>query len=128
MKNFLEEFKAFAMRGNVMDLAVAVVIGAAFGKITTSLVNNIIMPLFGAVLGGVDFTDKAIAIGDASITYGVFIQSIIEFVIIAFAIFVVIKLLSRLQKKEEEKPPEEKTIEPTEEIVLLREIRDALRK
>ena len=128
MKNFLNEFKAFAMRGNVIDLAVAVVIGAAFGKITTSLVNNIIMPLFGVVLGGVDFTDKAVTVGEANITYGVFLQSILEFVIIAFAIFMVIKVLSRLQKKEEEKLKEEKPIGPSEEIVLLREIRDSLKK
>jgi len=128
MKKFLGEFKAFAMRGNVIDLAVAVIIGAAFGKITTSLVNNIIMPLFGAVLGGVDYTDKSVEIGEAVITYGVFIQSIIEFIIIAFAIFLVVKLLTRLQKKEEEKPKEEKPKAPSEEVLLLREIRDSLRK
>ena len=128
MKKFLEEFKAFAMRGNVIDLAVAVVIGAAFGKITTSLVNNIIMPLFGVMLGGVDFTDKAVTVGDANVTYGVFLQSILEFIIIAFAIFMVIKVLSRLHKKEEEKPEEEKPAEPSEEIKLLREIRDSLRR
>lgn len=126
MKNFLGEFKAFAMRGNVIDLAVAVIIGAAFGKITTSLVNNIIMPLFGAALGGVDYTDKSVQIGEAVITYGVFIQSIIEFIIIAFAIFLVIKVLSRLQKKEE--PVKEEPKPTPEDIVLLREIRDALRK
>jgi len=128
MKKFLAEFKAFAMRGNVIDLAVAVVIGAAFGKITTSLVNNIIMPLFGVVLGGVDFTDKSVTVGDAVVTYGVFIQSIIEFVIIAFAIFLVIKVLARLQKKEEEKPKDETPKAPSEEVVLLREIRDSLKR
>ncbi len=128
MKKFLEEFKAFAMRGNVIDLAVAVIIGAAFGKITTSLVNNIVMPLFGVVLGGVDFTNKSITVGDAVVTYGVFIQSIIEFIIIAFAIFIVIKILSRLQKKQEEAPKDEKPKTPSEEIVLLREIRDSLKK
>jgi len=128
MKKFLVEFKAFAMRGNVIDLAVAVVIGAAFGKITTSLVNNIIMPLFGVVLGGVDFTDKSVSVGEAVVTYGVFIQSIIEFVIIAFAIFLVIKVLARLQKKEEEKPKEEMPKSPSEEVLLLREIRDSLRR
>lgn len=128
MKDFLNEFKAFAMRGNVIDLAVAVVIGAAFGKITTSLVNNVIMPLFGMVLGGVDFTDKVLTVGEATVTYGVFIQSIIEFVIIAFAIFMLIKVLSRLQKKEDEKPKEEKVVQPSEEVLLLREIRDSLKK
>ena len=128
MKNFIEEFKAFAMKGNVIDLAVAVIIGAAFGKITTSLVNNIIMPLFVALMGGVDFTDKSVTVGDVVVTYGVFIQSIIEFVIIAFAIFVVIKALTKLQKKEEAKPAEEKVVAPSEEVVLLREIRDNLRR
>lgn len=128
MKSFIEEFKAFAMKGNVMDLAVAVVIGAAFGKITTSLVNNIIMPLFGVILGGVDFTDKSITIGEAEVTYGIFVQSIIEFIIIAFAIFVLIKVLTRLQKKEEERPEEEKVVEPSEEVKLLREIRDSVRR
>ncbi len=128
MKKFLEEFKAFAMKGNVLDLAVAVVIGAAFGKITTSLVNNIIMPTFGIVLGGIDFTDKSLMVGSAEITYGVFIQSIIEFLVIAFAVFMMVKLLTRLQKKEAEKPQEEKPKEPSEEVVLLREIRDNLRR
>ncbi len=126
MKKFIEEFKAFALRGNVIDLAVAVVIGGAFGKITTSLVNNIIMPLFGVVLGGVDFTGKSLMVGEVEVTYGVFIQSIIEFVIIAFAIFVAIKAMSALQKKEEEKPATEKVVEPSEEVKLLREIRDSL--
>ena len=128
MKKFIEEFKAFAMRGNVIDLAVAVIIGGAFGKITTSLVNNIVMPIFGVVLGGVDFTDKSFAFGDAVVTYGVFIQSIIEFVIIALAVFLVIKLLSKLHSKEEEKPKEEKPKEISEEVILLREIRDSLKR
>lgn len=127
MKNFITEFKAFAMRGNVIDLAVAVIIGAAFGKITTSLVNNIIMPIFGALLGGVDFTDKSFTVGEAIVTYGVFIQSIIEFIIIAFAIFVMVKVLTRLHKKEEEKKPAAPK-EPSEEVLLLREIRDSLKQ
>ena len=128
MKKFLEEFKAFAMRGNVIDLAVAVVIGTAFGRITTSLVNNIVMPLFGGLMGGIDFSDKSVMVRDAEVTYGVFLQSIVEFIIIAFAIFIVIKAMSRLQKKEEEKPKEEKPKEPTEEVKLLREIRDCLQR
>jgi large conductance mechanosensitive channel len=128
MKNFIQEFKAFALKGNVIDLAVAVVIGGAFGKITTSLVNNIIMPLFGVVLGGIDFTGKSVMVGEAEITYGVFIQSVIEFVIIAFAIFVAIKAMTALQKKEEAKPEAEKVKEPSEEVKLLREIRDCLQK
>ncbi len=128
MKKFIQEFKAFALKGNVIDLAVAVVIGTAFGKITTSLVNNIIMPLFGVVLGGVDFTDKTLAVKDAQIAYGVFVQSVIQFVIIAFSIFIVIKLMTSLQKKEAAKPEAEKVKEPSEEVKLLREIRDSLQK
>ncbi len=128
MKKFLEEFKAFAMKGNVIDLAVAVVIGTAFGKITTSLVNNIIMPFFGVVMGGIDFSNKSVVIRGVDITYGVFVQSIIEFLIIAFAIFVLIKLLSHLQRKEEEEVKVEKPKAPSEDILLLREIRDSLQK
>jgi len=129
MKKFLEEFKAFAIKGNVIDLAVAVVIGAAFGRITTSLVNNIVMPLFGGLLGGIDFTDQSIMVREAEVTYGVFIQSIIEFIVIAFAVFVAIKVMSRLQKKAAEEEKEEKAApQPTEDVVLLREIRDSLKK
>lgn len=131
MKKFLDEFKAFAMKGNVIDLAVAVVIGAAFGRITTSLVNNIVMPLFGGLLGGIDFTNESFMVGEAEVTYGVFIQSIIEFVIIALAIFLAIKLIARLQRKEEAAAEEEKETtppKPSEEVVLLQEIRDSLRQ
>ena len=127
MKGFLNEFKAFAMRGNVIDLAVAVVIGAAFGKIVSSLVENIITPLIGILIGGVSFTDLAYTVGEAEITYGVFLQNIFDFIIIAFAIFLAIKALSKLQKKEEEKE-EEKPKEPSEEVKLLTEIRDAIKK
>lgn len=131
MRKFLGEFKAFAMRGNVIDLAVAVVIGTAFGRITTSLVNNIIMPLFGGLMGGIDFSNKSVSVRDAEVTYGVFIQSIIEFIIIALAIFIVIKIMAKLhakEEKEEEKPNEEKPKEPSEEVKLLQEIRDSLQK
>lgn len=127
MKNFVKEFKAFAMRGNVVDLAVAVVIGAAFGKIVTSLVENIVTPLIGVLLGGVDFSGLSFQIGESAIKYGVFLQSIFDFMVIAFAIFMVIKALSRLKNKEEivvDEPP--KPI--PEDIVLLREIRDELRR
>ncbi len=126
MKNLAAEFKAFAMRGNVVDLAVAVVIGAAFGKIVSSLVENIVTPLIGVLIGGVDFTTLSVKVGDATVAYGVFLQSIFDFVIIAFAIFMVVKALSNLQKKEEAAPA---APAPTpEDIVLLREIRDSLRK
>jgi len=129
MRNFLNEFKAFAMKGNVIDLAVAVVIGGAFGKITTSLVNNIVMPTFGFIMGGIDFSDKSFKPEDSEvvIAYGLFIQSIIEFLIIAFSIFIVIKAFKKLQHKEEVKK-EEKPKVPSEEVLLLREIRDCLKK
>lgn len=126
MKSFLNEFKAFAMRGNVVDLAVAVVIGAAFGKIVSSLVENIVTPLIGVLLGGVDFTSLSFEVKSVVVKYGVFLQSIFDFIIIAFAIFIALKALSKLQKKEEEKPKEPA---PTpEEVLLLREIRDSLRR
>lgn len=128
MKGFITEFKAFAMKGNVIDLAVAVVIGAAFGKIVSSLVANIITPIIGLLMGGIDFSGLAYTIGDAEVTYGVFIQAIIDFTIVALVIFIVIKGINSLQKKEAAKPAEEKVAEPSEEVQLLREIRDSLSK
>jgi large conductance mechanosensitive channel len=125
MLAFIREFKAFAVRGNVIDLAVAVVIGGAFGKIVTSLVDNIVTPFIGVILGGVDFTQFAFTVGAATITYGKFIQSIVDFALIAFVIFLAIKGISILKTKEEENPTPQ---EPSEEIILLREIRDSLRK
>lgn len=127
MKGFIKEFKAFAMKGNVIDLAVAVVIGAAFGKIVSSLVANIITPIIGLLMGGVDLSGLAYTIGDAEVTYGVFVQSIIDFTIVALVIFVVVKAINSFQKKEEAKPEAEKVVEPTEEVKLLREIRDNLK-
>ena len=128
MKNFIEEFKAFAIRGNVVDLAVAVVIGTAFGKIVTSLVENIIMPSIGLLLGGANFTTWSLHLGgEVVIKYGMFIQSIFDFTIIALAIFVAIKLMTKLQLREEEKKAE-KPKEVSEEVLLLREIRDSLKK
>ena len=124
MKAFIKEFKAFAVKGNVIDLAVAVIIGAAFGKIITSLVSDIIMPVVGVLLGGVDFSGLYINVGNATVTYGIFIQSIVDFLIIAFIIFLAIRAVSNLQKKEEK---EKKPAEPSEEVKLLREIRDVLR-
>lgn len=120
---FLTEFKAFAMRGNVIDLAVAVVIGAAFGKIISSLVDGIIMPLIGLLLGGINISTKTITLGHAVVKWGLFLQAVIDFTLIAFSIFLVIKFLSSLQKKKEAEPPK-----PTEEIILLTEIRDLLKK
>lgn len=115
------------MRGNVIDLAVAVIIGGAFGKITTSLVNNIVMPIFGVVFGGINFTDKSFSFGKAVVTYGVFIQSIIEFSIIALVIFMVVKVLAKLHKKENQASKGKSVVTPSEEVLLLREIRDNLR-
>ena len=120
--SFWQDFKAFAMRGNVIDLAVAVVIGAAFGKIVSSLVDGIVMPLIGLLLGGVNIADKNLTIGHAVIKWGLFLQSIVDFTIIAFSIFLVIKLLSRFQKKQEEKAKELSLQES-----LLTEIRDLLK-
>ncbi len=124
MKGFVEEFKAFAMRGNVVDLAVAVVIGAAFGKIVSSLVENIFMPVIGILVGGVDFTGWALTVGNVNITYGAFIQSVFDFVIVAFVIFMVVKAMAKVQKKAEEAPAAK---EPSAEVKLLTEIRDSLR-
>ncbi len=119
--SFLKEFKAFAMRGNVMDLAIAVIIGAAFGKIISALVDGVIMPLIGLLLGGIDVSGKTFTIAHTVVKWGAFLQSIIDFTIIAFCIFVAIKLLNRLQKKEE-------TVAPTPpDIELLTEIRDILK-
>ncbi len=129
----IEEFKAFAMKGNVLDLAVAVVIGAAFGKIVSSLVTDIITPLIGLLMGGINFSGLSYTLGDAVVTYGVFVQSVIDFVIVAFTIFMVVKGINKAQKavvakKAEEEAKEEKLKEPSEEVVLLREIRDSLRR
>ena len=133
MKKLLEEFKAFVMRGNVLDLAVGVIIGGAFGKIVTSLVNDIFMPIIGMIIGNVDFSSLEIKLGEsvegaeqAAIRYGMFIQEIVNFLIIALCIFMVIKVINKLQKKKEEAPAPDP--EPTKEEVLLTEIRDALNK
>ena len=132
MKLF-DEFKAFVMRGNVVDLAVGVIIGAAFGKIVTSLVNDIFMPIIGVLIGNMDFSDLQIKLGtpvegveQAAIRYGAFIQEIVNFLIIALCVFVAIKVINKLQKKKEEAPAPNP--EPTKEEVLLTEIRDALNK
>ncbi|HDR7793472.1 TPA: large-conductance mechanosensitive channel protein MscL [Bacillus luti] len=121
------EFKKFAFKGNVIDLAVGVVIGAAFGKIVSSLVKDIITPLLGMILGGVDFTDLKITFGKSSIMYGNFIQTIFDFLIIAAAIFMFVKVFNKLTSKREEEK-EEKIPEPTKEETLLGEIRDLLKQ
>ncbi|MFC5590099.1 large conductance mechanosensitive channel protein MscL [Sporosarcina soli] len=121
-----KEFKKFALKGNVVDLAVAVVIGAAFGKIVSSLVDNIIMPLVGLLLGGYDFSKLSIKVMDAEIKYGVFIQNVVDFLIIAFTIFMAIRLLTKFKKKEEAVEEVVPEIDTKEE--LLREIRDLLKE
>ena len=138
--SFIQEFKDFAMRGNVVDLAVGVVIGGAFGKIVDSLVKDIIMPMVGAMMGGVDFKQLYINLGSTAydtmelaekagaplIKYGMFINSMVDFLIIAFAIFVAVKAINSLKRKEDTAPA---APAPTpEDVVLLREIRDTLKK
>ena len=126
----LKEFKDFAMRGNVVDMAVGIIIGAAFGKIISSLVSDVIMPPIGMLMGSVSFSELAIALGEgegaATLNYGVFIDTIINFVIVAFAIFMLIKGMNSMKKKEEEKPAEPP--KPSAEETLLTEIRDLLAK
>jgi large conductance mechanosensitive channel len=129
----LQEFKAFAMRGNVVDMAVGIIIGGAFGKIVSSFVADVIMPPIGLLLGGVDFSDLAITLKAAEegqpavmLKYGMFVNTVIDFLIIAFAIFIVIKGMNTLKKKEEEKPAAPP--EPPADVKLLTEIRDLLKK
>ena len=121
--SMLKEFKSFAMRGNVMDLAVGVIIGGAFGKIVASLVGDIIMPTLGIILGRVDFSGLALHIGEATISYGKFLQAVVDFLIVAFSIFLVIQQIQRFKKKHPEAPAAE-----PKEIALLTEIRDLLKK
>ncbi len=134
----ISEFKEFAMRGNVIDLAVGVVIGGAFGKIVTSLVDKVIMPPIGMLVGNVDFSSLAWTLAPAKIGadgkeipavvlgYGDFINTLIQFIIVAFAIFMLVKVVNKLSRKKEEAPAA--TPEPSEEVLLLREIRDSLNK
>lgn len=132
MKKFMEEFKAFALKGNVVDMAVGVIIGGAFGKIVTSLVNDVIMPLIGVIIGGLNFSELAWTIGESSIKYGAFIQAVVDFLIIALCIFFAVKFINKLShiRKVEEEKAEEVAEEPKkpDDIVLLEEIRDLLKK
>lgn len=132
--SMLKEFKEFAMRGNVMDMAIGIIIGTAFGKIISSFVSDVLMPPIGLLLGGIDFSNLAIVLKESVnentpavlLKYGLFINTIIDFLIIAFAIFLVIKSLNAMKKKEEEAPSEPP--KPSEEVELLRQIRDSLKK
>ncbi len=128
-----KEFKDFALKGNVVDMAVGIIIGAAFGKIVSSLVSDIIMPPIGVIMGGVNFSDLSMVIKEAAdgaeavtLNYGAFIQNTLDFVIVAFAIFMMIRLMNNIRKKEEAKPAEPAA--PSKEETLLTEIRDLLRK
>ncbi len=137
---FLQDFKDFAMKGNVVDMAVGVIIGGAFGKIVTSIVNNIIMPPVGVITGGVDFTELKLTLKEAvvegeevvseavTLNYGQFIQDVVDFLIIAFCIFLMVKGIAKINRKKEEAPAPEPDPKPSNEEVLLTEIRDLLKK
>ncbi len=139
--SLLKEFKEFAMRGNVIDMAVGVIIGGAFGKIVTSLVNDVIMPCIGVVTGGANFSEfkyvlkpeqldavtQEVITPEVAVTWGVFVQTIVDFLIIAFCIFLAIKAMNKLMRKKQEEPAPEAPAEPSKEEVLLTEIRDLLK-
>ena len=132
--SIIKEFKEFAVKGNVVDMAVGIIIGAAFGKIVTSVVGDVIMPPIGLLIGGVDFSDLAVVLKEATadtpavtIAYGKFIQTILDFTIVAFAIFMVVKGINRLKRKEEAAPTPPANPAPSKEELLLTEIRDLLR-
>ena len=122
----IKEFKKFISRGNVVDLAIGVVIGGAFSKIVSSLVDNIIMPIVGIIIGGIDFSNLTIKINDAKIEYGLFLQNTVDFLIVSFCIFIVIKAFNKLSHKEKNK--EEKKPTKSDEVLLLEEIRDLMKK
>jgi large conductance mechanosensitive channel len=131
--NLLQEFKEFAMRGNVVDMAIGIVVGGAFGKLVSGFVANIVMPPLGLLVGGMDFKDLAITLKKATagqeavvMKYGLFLQSVLDFILMAFAIFMMIKAMNALKRKEESEPAAQK--EPPKQEVLLEEIRDLLRK
>ena len=139
---FLQEFKAFALKGNVMDMAVGVIIGGAFGKIVTSLVNDVIMPPIGLIIGGVDFTDLKLTLKQPVLdaagevlnpavtwNYGAFLQQVVDFTLLAFCVFMMVKVMNKLMKKEEAKPaPAPAPPAPSKEELLLTEIRDLLKE
>lgn len=126
MKKFLREFKEFAMRGNVMDLAVGVIVGGAFSSITTSLINDIIMPIVGVFVSEASFANLSVSVGGAVITYGNFIQAVLNFVILAFVVFCMVKAVNRVARKKEAAPPPPPA--PSGEEKLLAEIRDLLKE
>jgi large conductance mechanosensitive channel len=123
VRTLLKEFREFAIKGNVVDLAVGVIIGSAFGKIVSSLVADIIMPLIGIIIGGIHYEDLVLEFGDAQITYGKFIENLIDFIVIAFVIFMMVKLINRFRRQEEPK-----AAPPPRQEQLLEEIRDLLKR
>lgn len=128
----IKEFKEFVSKGNVIDLAVGVIIGGAFGKIVSSLVDNILMPLIGLLLGGINFSDLSVKINDTVLNYGLFIQNVVDFLIIALCVFFIIKAVNKLtnltKKKEKEEAKKEEKPAKSSEVLLLEEIRDLLKK
>ena len=127
MKKFLGEFKEFIAKGNVLDLAVAVVIGGAFNKIVSSLVDDVIMPVVGMIIGGINFSDIKVTVGSANLMVGSFIQNVVDFLIVAFVIFIVVKSFNALNKKKK-KGEEKEAPKKADDILLLEEIRDLLKK
>lgn len=132
LKNIIKDefggFKTFISKGNVIDMAVAVIIGGAFGKIVTSIVNDVLMPLIGILIGGVNFSSLSIKVSDAVINYGAFIQNVVDFLIISLCIYIFISLINKITKKDEKKEEEKKEEKKAEDILLLEEIRDLLKK
>jgi len=125
VRNLLKEFREFAIKGNVVDLAVGVIIGTAFGKIISSLVADIIMPLIGILIGGVHYEDLVIEVGDAQITYGKFINNVLDFIVIAFVIFLMVKAINHMRRQAEGEP---QAAPPPRQEQLLEEIRDLLKR
>jgi len=123
--SWIREFREFAVKGNVVDLAVGVIIGTAFGKIVSSFVADIIMPLIGILIGGIHYEDLVLAVGEAQITYGKFLQNVIDFVVIAWVIFVMVKTINHCRRKQEAEPP---AAPPPRDVQLLEEIRDLLKR
>ena len=119
----ISEFKEFAMKGSMIDMAVGIIIGAATGKVVSALVDSVIMPVVGVIMGGVDFSSLSIKVGEAAVGYGAFIQAIIDFIIVAFVIFMILKFINNLKKN-----AEDEATPPSEDVELLREIRDLLKK
>lgn len=126
LRNFFKEFETFAIKGNALDLAIGVVIGAAFGQVTNSLSTNVLSPIVGLLLGGYDFSKLSVTLlGDARLQYGLFLQAVLNFIIIAFALFLIVKLINRLTRKKEVEEAKPKPVE-SDELRVLKEIRDSL--